>query len=80
MRADTAPVAVYSQCEDTSINLMRLDSTCKERHVRLDRVLVKGSQWRASRIDLLASEPLLNDLPRVFPLDHFGMMCGVERR
>lgn len=65
--------------EDTSINLLRLDSTGKERHVRFDRVLVKGSGWRASSIDLLGTEPISPDLPRVFPSDHFGVRCRVVR-
>ena len=65
--------------EDTSINLMRLDSTGKQRHVRFDRVLVKGSGWRPTRIDLLGTEPISPDLPRVFPSDHFGVVCRLER-
>lgn len=65
--------------EDTSINLMRLDSTGKERHVRFDRVLIKGAGWRPVRIDLIGTEPISPDLPRVFPSDHFGVVCRVER-
>ena len=64
--------------EDTSINLMRLDSTGKERQVRFDRVLTKGG-WHATRIDLLGTEPISPKLPRVFPSDHFGVVCRVER-
>jgi tyrosyl-DNA phosphodiesterase 2 len=64
--------------EDTSINLMRLDSTGKERQVRFDRVLTKGG-WRATRIDLLGTEPISSTSPRVFPSDHFGVVCRVER-
>ena len=33
--------------EDTSINLMRYDMKDKHRHVRFDRVLLKGDQWTA---------------------------------
>lgn len=65
--------------EDTSINLMRLDSTGKERHVRFDRVLVKGDAWTPTRIDLIGTEPISPDLPRVFPSDHFGVICRIER-
>lgn len=65
--------------EDTSINFMRLDSTGKERHVRFDRVLVKGGTWTPARIDLLGTEPISPDLPRVFPSDHFGVICRMER-
>lgn len=65
--------------EDTSINLMRLDSTGKERHVRFDRVLVKGPHWSPARIDLLGTEPISPELPRVFPSDHFGVVCRMKR-
>jgi tyrosyl-DNA phosphodiesterase 2 len=65
--------------EDTSINMLRLDSTGKERHVRFDRVLVKGWGWQPASIDLLGTEPISPDLPRVFPSDHFGVRCRVER-
>jgi tyrosyl-DNA phosphodiesterase 2 len=58
---------------------MRLDSTGKQRHVRFDRVLVKGARWRPTRIDLLGTEPISPELPRVFPSDHFGVVCRVER-
>ena len=35
--------------EDTSINLMRYDMKDKHRHVRFDRVLLKGAAWAADR-------------------------------
>jgi tyrosyl-DNA phosphodiesterase 2 len=66
--------------EDTSINLMRLDSTNKRRHVRFDRVLLKGPTWAAASIDLLGTEPLSRSLARVFPSDHFGVRCRLVRR
>jgi tyrosyl-DNA phosphodiesterase 2 len=62
--------------EDTSINMLRLDSTGKERHVRFDRVLVKGWGWQPASIDLLGTEPISPDLPRVFPSDHLGEVSG----
>ncbi|MCV7172675.1 endonuclease/exonuclease/phosphatase family protein [Mycobacterium manitobense] len=61
--------------EDTSINLMRYDSKNKHRHVRFDRVLVKGRRWHAVGIDLLGTRPVSEALPRVFPSDHFGVVC-----
>lgn len=61
--------------EDTSVNLMRLDSKNKHRQVRFDRVLLKGPQWRATSIDLLGTEPISSEHPRVFPSDHFGVRC-----
>jgi tyrosyl-DNA phosphodiesterase 2 len=65
--------------EDTSINHMRFDSKNKDRHVRFDRVLLRGSAWSASAIVLLGTEPVSPDLPRVFPSDHFGVWCRFNR-
>ncbi|MFC7672721.1 endonuclease/exonuclease/phosphatase family protein [Mycolicibacterium sp. GCM10028919] len=65
--------------EDTSINLMRLDSTQKERHVRFDRVLVKSDRWVPTDIELLGTAPISPTLPRVFPSDHFGVRCRLVR-
>lgn len=61
--------------EDTTINLTRLDSKNKERHVRFDRVLLKGQRWSGVGIDLLGTAPISEELPRVFPSDHFGVRC-----
>jgi tyrosyl-DNA phosphodiesterase 2 len=66
--------------EDTSINLMRFDSRGKRRQVRFDRVLLKGPSWAAAGIDLLGTEPLSDELARVFPSDHFGVRCRLVRR
>lgn len=66
--------------EDTAINHMRFDSKSKHRQVRFDRVLVKGAAWAAASIELLGTEPISNAHPRVFPSDHFGVMCGLVRR
>jgi len=66
--------------EDTSINLMRYDMKDKHRHVRFDRVLLKGRQWTAADIQLLGTEPIAPDLPRVFPSDHFGVECLLTHR
>ncbi|CAN5240966.1 hypothetical protein BH11ACT6_BH11ACT6_32310 [soil metagenome] len=65
--------------EDTSINLMRYDMKDKHRHVRFDRVLVKGQAWVPKAIELLGREPIADDLPRVFPSDHFGVLCDFTR-
>jgi endonuclease/exonuclease/phosphatase family metal-dependent hydrolase len=61
--------------EDTSINLMRLDARNKNRQVRFDRVVLKGTRWRAASIELLGTRPISPELPRVFPSDHFGVEC-----
>ena len=66
--------------EDTTINLMRLDSKNKQRHVRFDRVLLKGGGWTATDIELLGTEPISPELPRVFPSDHFGVSCRLATR
>ena len=61
--------------EDTSINLMRFDMKNKHRHVRFDRVLTKGDSWTPAAIELLGREPISDAQPRVFPSDHFGVVC-----
>jgi tyrosyl-DNA phosphodiesterase 2 len=65
--------------EDTAINHMRYDSKNKHRQVRFDRVLLKGRQWEAMSIDLLGTEPISSTSPRVFPSDHFGVICRLTR-
>jgi endonuclease/exonuclease/phosphatase family metal-dependent hydrolase len=65
--------------EDTSINHMRYDMKNKPRHVRFDRVLVKGSSWAPQGIELLGTEAVSKKLPRVFPSDHFGLYCRMTR-
>lgn len=65
--------------EDTSINLMRYDMKNKHRHVRFDRILLKGQRWKAVEIELLGTEPIAG-LPRVFPSDHFGVSCRLTSR
>jgi tyrosyl-DNA phosphodiesterase 2 len=59
---------------------MRFDSKNKHRHVRFDRVLLKGAAWSAADIELLGTEPLSPARPRVFPSDHFGVRCALVRK
>ncbi len=66
--------------EDTAINHMRFDSKNKHRQVRFDRVLVKGTAWAAAGIALLGTEAISGSHPRVFPSDHFGVMCRLVGR
>ncbi len=66
--------------EDTSINLMRYDMKNKHRHVRFDRVLVKSQRWQPIEIRLLGLEPIAPSLPRIFPSDHFGVLCRLAAR
>ena len=66
--------------EDTTINLMRYDMKTKHRHVRFDRVLLKGRHWTAAQIELLGTEPISPGQPRVFPSDHFGLECRLISR
>jgi tyrosyl-DNA phosphodiesterase 2 len=63
--------------EDTSINHMRYDSTDKQRFVRFDRILLKGRRWRPHSIELIGTQPISADHPRVFPSDHFGLRCSM---
>jgi tyrosyl-DNA phosphodiesterase 2 len=65
--------------EDTAINLMRFDSKNKHRQVRFDRVLHKGEDWSPTCIDLLGTQPISSAHPRVFPSDHFGVSCRLDR-
>lgn len=65
--------------EDTAINLMRLDAKNKTRQVRFDRILIKGAGWAPAAIKLLGTEPISDTLPRVFPSDHFGLLCRIVR-
>lgn len=65
--------------EDTTINHMRFDMKDKHRHVRFDRVLLKGERWTPESIVLLGREPISPALPRVFPSDHFGVLCALRR-
>jgi tyrosyl-DNA phosphodiesterase 2 len=66
--------------EDTTINLMRYDMKDKHRHVRFDRVLLKGPGWTPTHIDLLGTEPVPGAGPRIFPSDHFGVVCRLAGR
>jgi tyrosyl-DNA phosphodiesterase 2 len=66
--------------EDTAINHMRYDSKPKHRQVRFDRVLLKGHDWAAAYINLLGTEAISRTHPRVFPSDHFGVVCGLVRQ
>ena len=66
--------------EDTAINHMRYDMKNKSRQVRFDRVLLKGPRWTADEIELLGTEPIADELPRIFPSDHFGVWCRLRRR
>ncbi len=66
--------------EDTTINLMRYDMKTKHRHVRFDRVLLKGNDWGAASVELLGTEPISAEEPRLFPSDHFGVECRLIRR
>jgi tyrosyl-DNA phosphodiesterase 2 len=59
---------------------MRYDMKDKHRHVRFDRVVLKGDRWTATDIELLGTEPIAEDLPRVFPSDHFGVACRLTSR
>ena len=65
--------------EDTTINKMRYQLTGKHKHVRFDRILLKGSSWKPSWIELIGTEPISSDYPNVFPSDHFGLVCHITK-
>lgn len=65
--------------EDTAVNAMLLESKATHRRVRFDRVLIKSDIWRPEFIELLGTEPISCTSPRVFPSDHFGLLCQVAR-
>lgn len=81
---DTSYIDIWEQCrpgeagftEDTSRNLMRLDFKNEEKQVRFDRLLVRSSDVSLSidSCDLLGTEPLCTDNPRLFISDHFGLL------
>ena len=48
--------------------------------MRFDRVLLEGERWVATDIELLGTEPIDAELPRVFPSDHFGVECRLTAR
>lgn len=56
---------------------MLSDSKNKHRKERFDRILVKGDRWVPAHAELLGTEPISRTLPRVFPSDHFGLLCRV---
>ena len=66
--------------EDTAINHMRYDSKNKHRQVRFDRALLKGPAWAATSINLIGTEAISSTHPRVFPSDHFGVICRLDRQ
>lgn len=64
--------------EDTSINLMRLAQSGKDKQVRFDRVLTKGG-LQPVKIELVGTVPLPG-LRDVWVSDHFGLVCDLELR
>ena len=67
--------------EDTAINLMRLDYKGKEKQARYDRVLLgKDGPWMAHKIEIIGTEPVSEDNPRIFPSDHFGLFVELVSR
>ena len=65
--------------EDTSINLMRYMLKGKHKRVRFDRILLKGTNWRPTAIELLGTQPIAHDHPDVYPSDHFGLLCRMVK-
>lgn len=64
--------------ENSWTNPMLRDSKKDTRQLRFDRVLLKGAQWVPVHIEMLGTEPVAPELPRVFPSDHFGVLCRLS--
>ena len=64
--------------EDTSTNRMRLLAKGKHKHVRFDRILMRSPVWRPRSIGLLGTQPISDELPDVFPSDHFGLTATIS--
>lgn len=64
--------------EDSWTNPTLRDNKKKPRQLRFDRVLLKGARWIPGDIEMLGTEPISPELPRVFPSDHFGLRCRLE--
>lgn len=66
--------------EDTSVNIMRLNEKREEKGVRFDRILLRSKDkvWRPISIEILGTKPISDELPDVFPSDHFGLGATFE--
>jgi tyrosyl-DNA phosphodiesterase 2 len=63
--------------QDTKANQMLFQARGQTRQVRIDRVLLRQSSnrtWEPNFIQLLGTEAISSDEPKVFPSDHFGLL------
>jgi tyrosyl-DNA phosphodiesterase 2 len=67
--------------EDTAVNQMRFEQSGKNKQVRFDRVLFrsKNSEWKPEQIRLIGTTPVHTGTPSVFPSDHFGLVCTLQK-
>jgi tyrosyl-DNA phosphodiesterase 2 len=68
--------------EDPAVNRM-LRKMKKEREaVRFDRILLRSEKpgWVPVSVELLGTKPVSEDLPDVFPSDHFGLFARMQWR
>lgn len=67
--------------EDTDINTMRLLVKNKRTQVRFDRVILRSADrsWQPVSIERLGTEPVSEELPEIFPSDHFGLRVRLMR-
>ena len=67
--------------EDPAVNRMLRKYTDKEA-VRLDRVLLRSAipGWIPVSAEVLGTAPISDELPDVFPSDHFGLLARLEWR
>lgn len=67
--------------EDTNINVMLRNVKGGHKTVRYDRVLLRSrGAWRPKSIELLGTAPIAENMPDVFPSDHFGLVAVIERQ
>ena len=69
--------------EDTAINRMHFNQKREHKQVRIDRVLISQEgvsnelQWIPESIQLEGTEPI-DDLPEIWPSDHFGLLVSFK--
>lgn len=62
---------------DSELNHMRGISSSKAKRARIDRVFLRGSDWRLESLERLGTEPFPDD-PLTFISDHFGLLAELR--
>ncbi len=61
---------------DSDVNTMRREVLGKTTRKRIDRVLLRSAQWRATAIERVGMAPI--DADGTFPSDHFGLEVTLD--